>query len=76
MIIWQDPAIRQSVKIFTDPVEHIMNNYLDMWTWWLLQTWYMPFKIPALHNDAEKFVSTFTLNGARAARAWNMCRPG
>ena len=73
MTIWQEPAFRQSVKVVTDPWGHIMNNYLDMWAWCFLHTWYMPFKMPSLHNDAEKFVSTVTLNGAKA---WNICRPG
>ena len=72
MIHWQDPAIRQSVKVATDPVEHFVNNYLDMWSWWFLHTWFLPFKMPSIHSDADKFVSQFTLNGIKAA---NLCQP-
>ncbi len=72
MIHWQDPAFRQSVRIATDPVEQFVNNYLDMWAWWFLQSWYMPFKMPGIYSDVDKFVSQFTLNGVKSS---NICKP-
>ncbi len=71
MIPWHNTTFRQNVKTATDPWGQFMNTYLDTWAWCFLHIWYAPFKIPALHNDAEKFVSQFTLNGMKS----NICKP-
>ncbi len=71
MIHWQDSRVRQSVKMATEPFESYVNNYVDAWAWWMLHLWFLPFKVPSIHSDADKFVSQFTLNGIKAS---NLCK--
>lgn len=32
----------------------------------MLNLWYIPFRMPELHSDADRWVSQFSLNGIKA----------
>lgn len=72
MTHWQDPAFRKNFRACFGLWEPYVNNYIDSWAWWTLQIWYLPFKIPSMHSEADRWVSQFTLNGIKS----NLCRPG
>jgi hypothetical protein len=45
------------------------NRYLD-WCWdnsvyTLLNAWYMPFRMPEMFSEADRWASQFTLNGIK-----------
>jgi hypothetical protein len=52
--------------------EIIMNWYIDQWTWCFLQLYFLPFRMPSIMGETDKWVSSVSMNGARWA---NMCRP-
>jgi hypothetical protein len=59
-----------------EPTRQHLNSYADWywdcWAWSLLNTWFVPFQIPSLHGDVDKWISQFTLNGIKAG---SICRP-
>lgn len=54
------------------PLDNYVNWYWDCTAWTLLNTWFVPFRMPSMHSDADKWVSQFSLNGIKAG---NICRP-
>jgi len=50
----------------------MLNWYIDYYTWLLLQWYFLPYRIPSIHSDADKWVSQVSLNGVRWA---NLCKP-
>ena len=70
MTHWQDPAFRKNFRACFGPWEPCINFYVDNWAWWTLHLWYLPFKVPSVYSEADRWVSQFTLNGIRRT---NLC---
>jgi hypothetical protein len=50
----------------------IIDQIIDNYVWWLLQWYYMPYKIPEIMGDTDKWVQQVSTNGARWS---NFCKP-
>jgi len=50
----------------------MLNWYIDQYTWWFLQLYFLPYRMPELHSDVDRMVSSISTNGARWA---NLCKP-
>jgi hypothetical protein len=50
----------------------MLNYFIDQYAWYFLQMYYLPFKIPALMGETDKWVSAVSLNGIRSS---NLCKP-
>lgn len=76
MIYWQTfwPAISKisGWEVLRRPVDDYANWYWDCTAYTFVNLWFMPYRIPGLYSDTDKWVSQFTLNGIKAS---NICRP-
>jgi hypothetical protein len=59
-------------ELVRQPLDNYVNWYFDCISWTLLNTWFIPFRMPEIHSDTDKWVSQFTLNGLKST---NICRP-
>ena len=49
-----------------------MNPLIDYGVWMLLQWYFLPYKMPSIMGETDKWVSSVSMNGARWA---NLCKP-
>jgi hypothetical protein len=47
------------------PVNSYADWYWDSAAWSMLNLWYMPFRMPDMFSDADRWASQFTLNGIK-----------
>ena len=64
-------------QIGTQFTEQFQNNYFlnemfDSWMWVMVKMMYAPYDLPSQLGDAEAWVKSVSLNGARWS---NMCNP-
>lgn len=59
-------------EILRQPLNTYANWYFDCINWTFLNLWYLPYRMPGVYSDVDKWVSQFTLNGIKAN---NICRP-
>jgi hypothetical protein len=71
-ILWPEWSRITGWNIIREPLDNYVNWYWDCAAWSLLNTWFVPFRMPSMHSEADKWVSQFTLNGIKAG---NICRP-
>lgn len=45
---------------------------IDYGVWMLLQWYFLPYRMPGLMGETDKWVSSVSMNGARWA---NLCKP-
>lgn len=69
---WKQISQVTGWEFVRQPLDNYVNWYWDCAAWTLLNLWYIPFRMPELHSDTDKWVSQFTLNGIKAG---NICRP-
>jgi len=76
MTNWQTSWPEWSRITGWDVARQPMNNYVNWWwdctAYTFLNLWFLPYRMPSIHSDVDKFVSQFTLNGIKAA---NICKP-
>ena len=44
-----------------------VNWYWDCVSWTMLNTWFIPFRMPELHGDVDKVISQLSLNGIKSS---------
>jgi hypothetical protein len=49
----------------------LLDNWIDGFMWSLLFSYYYPYGLAARGDEVDKFISQFSLNGAKS----NLCRP-
>ena len=69
---WQEISQLTGRELIRKPMDQYVNWYWDSVAYTLLNIWFIPFRMPELHSEADKWVSQFTLNGIKAG---NVCRP-
>ena len=52
--------------------EAIINMFIDQWVWTVLNWYYLPYRMPDIMSDADKWVQQVSTNGARWS---NVCKP-
>jgi hypothetical protein len=73
------PVLDDMYNIVKDMYENNLlqpvNSYADWWwdctAWTFLNLYYLPYRIPSIHSDVDRWVSQFSLNGIKS----NICRP-
>lgn len=68
---WQQISEFTGWELVRQPADAWVNWYWDCAAWSLLNTWYIPFRMPGIHSDVDRWVSQFTLNGIKAS---NICQ--
>ncbi len=69
---WKDISKIAGWDLARQPLDNYVNWYWDCVAHTFLNIWFIPFRMPELHSDVDKFVSQFSLNGIKAT---NICRP-
>jgi len=53
-------------------LSQLPSNPIDLGTWIFLQWYFLPYRIPALMGETDKWISSVSMNGAR----WTtICKP-
>ena len=50
----------------------VLDWYMDALTWWMIQWYFAPYKLPEIMGDTDQWVQQVSLNGARWS---NLCKP-
>ncbi len=58
--------------ILRQPIDNYANWYWDCVAHTFLNLWFLPYRMPGIHSDVDKWVSQFTLNGIKAT---SLCNP-
>jgi len=69
---WQEISQITGWELIRKPVDQYINWYSDCVSWTFLNLFYLPYRMPSIHSDVDKWVSQFTLNGIKTG---NICRP-
>lgn len=69
---WPEFSKLTGWEIVRQPLDTYVNWWWDSAAWTFINLWYLPYRMPSIHSEADKWVSQFTLNGIKAA---NICRP-
>lgn len=69
---WQQVSELTGWEYLRRPMDTWINWYCDCATWSCLNFWYLPYRMPEIHSDVDKFVSQFSLNGIKAG---TICQP-
>jgi hypothetical protein len=67
---WQEILQLTGQEFMRQPIDVYVNWWLDCTVWTYVNLWFLPYRMPGLHSDVDKFVSQFTLNGIRS----NLCK--
>jgi len=59
-------------KYMANEIMRPITALMDYQIWLFLQWHYLPFRIPSLMGETDKWVSAVTLNGIRSS---NLCKP-
>lgn len=65
-------SLQQLSSLKNPYADSFVNYWVDYYTWWFLQWYYLPMRVPEWHSEADKWVSQFTLNGIKSS---NLCQP-
>ena len=49
-----------------------MDAIVDSYVWWFLQLYFLPFRLPGIMGETDKWISSVSMNGIKAA---NLCKP-
>ena len=63
---WQQISEFTGWEVIRQPADTWVNWYWDCAAWSLSNFWYIPFRMPSIHSDVDRWVSQFTLNGIKA----------
>ena len=50
---------------------NIIDAYIDYLTWWFLQLYFLPYRLPEYGSEVDQFISQYSLNGAKR---FNFCK--
>lgn len=71
-IFWPEWSRITGWNVMREPLDNCANWYWDCVAHSFLQAWFLPYRMPGIHSDVDRFVSQFTLNGIKS---FNLCRP-
>jgi hypothetical protein len=71
-ISWPEWSRVTGWNVMREPLDNYVNWYWDCAAYSFLNLWFMPYRMPGIHSDVDKFVSQFSLNGIKS---FNICRP-
>lgn len=69
---WKEISKITGWNLIRQPLDVYVNWWWDSAAWTLLNMYYLPYRMPGIHSDVDKWVSQFTLNGIKSG---NICRP-
>lgn len=53
-------------------LDMLVNNWIDQWVWTALWLSYLPYRLPDIMSDTDKWAQQVSTNGARWS---NLCKP-
>jgi squalene cyclase len=69
---WQEISKLTGWELIRQPLDAYVNWWWDCTAYTFLNLYFLPYRMPGIHSEADKWVSQFTLNGIKAS---NICRP-
>lgn len=70
-ISWPEWSRVTGWDILREPLDNYVNWYWDCASYTFLNLWFLPYRVPSIHSDVDKWVSQFTLNGIKSTSICN-----
>jgi hypothetical protein len=71
MMPWMKDFQQVSQVTGWEPIRLHLNSYVDWYwdcaAWTYLNLWFVPFRMPELYSDTDRWVSQFSLNGIKSS---------
>jgi len=46
----------------------ILDTVIDAYVWWFLQLYFLPYRLPELGSEVDRFISQYSMNGICSRR--------